>query len=143
MNVRKFSNARLSAIRGFYHRLFHGPASFAERLAGVRGMAGDDPAIAQFCRSSMRDGNVNYACRRSAATEHSDGPSSRPATAPDRDHRCGWRDAIAVADAVLAQNGQVVIFGLRGLCDAAAIERYRHQWVTLGKFGQLLRALNC
>ena len=47
----------------------------------------------------------------------------------------------AVADAVLAQNGQVVIFGLRGLCDAAAIERYRHQWVTLGKFGQLLRAL--
>jgi UDP-N-acetylglucosamine acyltransferase len=48
MKRRKFSNARLSAIRGFYHRLFHGPASFAERLAGVRGMAGDDPAIAEI-----------------------------------------------------------------------------------------------
>jgi UDP-N-acetylglucosamine acyltransferase len=45
MKRRKFTTARLSKVRNFYHKLFHAPGLFADRLADVRSMAGDDPAI--------------------------------------------------------------------------------------------------
>ena len=48
MKRRKFTTARLSKVRGFYHQLFHGPGLFTDRLAAVRVMAGDDPAIAEI-----------------------------------------------------------------------------------------------
>jgi UDP-N-acetylglucosamine acyltransferase len=48
MKRRKFTRERLAAVRGFYQKLFHGPGVFADRLAAVQSMAGDDPAIAEI-----------------------------------------------------------------------------------------------
>lgn len=48
MKRRKFTRERLATVRGFYQKLFHGPGVFAERLAAVQTMAGDDPAVAEI-----------------------------------------------------------------------------------------------
>lgn len=48
MRRRKFTRERLATVRAFYQKLFHGPGLFAERLAAVRPLAGDDPAIAEI-----------------------------------------------------------------------------------------------
>jgi UDP-N-acetylglucosamine acyltransferase len=48
MKRRKFTRERLTAVRSFYAKLFHGPGVFAERLAAVRPLAGEDPAIAEI-----------------------------------------------------------------------------------------------
>jgi UDP-N-acetylglucosamine acyltransferase len=48
MRRRKFTRERLATVRSFYQKLFHGPGVFAERLAAVRPMANEDPAIAEI-----------------------------------------------------------------------------------------------
>jgi UDP-N-acetylglucosamine acyltransferase len=48
MKRRKFSRERLAAVRSFYHKLFHGPGVFADRLNEMRHLAGTDPAIAEI-----------------------------------------------------------------------------------------------
>ncbi|MET0709451.1 MAG: acyl-ACP--UDP-N-acetylglucosamine O-acyltransferase, partial [Tardiphaga sp.] len=48
MKRRKFTKARLAAVRAFYQKLFHGGGVFAERLASVQPMASEDPAIAEI-----------------------------------------------------------------------------------------------
>jgi UDP-N-acetylglucosamine acyltransferase len=48
MKRRKFTRERLATVRAFYKKLFHGPGIFAERLAAVQGLAGEDPAIADI-----------------------------------------------------------------------------------------------
>ena len=48
MKRRKFTRERLATVRAFYQKLFHGPGVFADRLAAVRPMAGDDPAIGEI-----------------------------------------------------------------------------------------------
>jgi UDP-N-acetylglucosamine acyltransferase len=48
MKRRKFTRERLAVLRSFYQKLFHGPGVFAERLGGVRHLAGADPAIAEI-----------------------------------------------------------------------------------------------
>ena len=52
---------------------------------------------------------------------------------------------LAVADAASGRGRRVVMFGLRGFADAA-IERYPHHWVALGRLGRLfglMRAAGC
>jgi UDP-N-acetylglucosamine acyltransferase len=48
MRRRKFTRERLTAIRSFYQKLFHGPGIFAERLSAVQPLADTDPAIAEI-----------------------------------------------------------------------------------------------
>lgn len=48
MKRRKFTKQRLTAVRAFYQKLFHGPGMFAERLAAAQPLAGKDPAIAEI-----------------------------------------------------------------------------------------------
>jgi UDP-N-acetylglucosamine acyltransferase len=48
MKRRKFTRERIAVIRSFYKKLFHGRGVFAERLLGVRHLAGADPAIAEI-----------------------------------------------------------------------------------------------
>src|SRR6476620_11354221 len=48
MKRRKFTKARLVAVRAFYQKLFHGPGVFAERLSAVQPLAAADPAIAEI-----------------------------------------------------------------------------------------------
>jgi len=48
MKRRKFTRERLAAVRAFYQKLFHGPGVFAERLARVKPLASEDPAIADI-----------------------------------------------------------------------------------------------
>jgi UDP-N-acetylglucosamine acyltransferase len=48
MKRRQFTKARLAAVRSFYHKLFHGPGIFAERLAAVQPLAASDPAIGEI-----------------------------------------------------------------------------------------------
>jgi UDP-N-acetylglucosamine acyltransferase len=48
MKRRKFTRERLAKVRDFYQKLFHGPGVFAERLAAVRSLAGEDPAIGEI-----------------------------------------------------------------------------------------------
>ncbi|MBY0383161.1 MAG: acyl-ACP--UDP-N-acetylglucosamine O-acyltransferase [Xanthobacteraceae bacterium] len=48
MRRRKFTKARLHAVRSFYNALFFGAGTFAERLEQTRPMANDDPAIAEI-----------------------------------------------------------------------------------------------
>jgi DUF1009 family protein len=45
----------------------------------------------------------------------------------------------AVAEAVAARGRRVVLFGITGWADRAALERYTHYWVRLGQFGRFLR----
>jgi UDP-N-acetylglucosamine acyltransferase len=48
MKRRKFTRERLAIVRGFYQKLFYGQGMFAERLARVRPLASEDPAIAEI-----------------------------------------------------------------------------------------------
>jgi UDP-N-acetylglucosamine acyltransferase len=48
MKRRKFTRERLTKVRSFYQKLFHGPGIFAERLSAVQPLAGEDPAIAEI-----------------------------------------------------------------------------------------------
>ena len=48
MKRRQFTKQRLALVRAFYQKLFHGPGIFADRLASVRPLAGEDPAIAEI-----------------------------------------------------------------------------------------------
>jgi UDP-2,3-diacylglucosamine hydrolase len=51
-----------------------------------------------------------------------------------------------VADAVARGGRRVVLFGIRGWADEAALARYPHHWAGLGQFGRfrrLARAENC
>lgn len=48
MKRRKFTRERLAGVRAFYKKLFYGPRLFAERLAAVQELAGEDPAIAEI-----------------------------------------------------------------------------------------------
>jgi len=52
----------------------------------------------------------------------------------------------AVADSLKARGLDPVLFALKGVCDPAATERFRHHWITVGQYGRttkLLRAENC
>ncbi len=52
----------------------------------------------------------------------------------------------AVADSLSARGIEPVLLALRGACDPAAVERYRHHWIPVGRIGKavrLLRAENC
>jgi DUF1009 family protein len=52
----------------------------------------------------------------------------------------------AVADQLVARNITPVFFALRGICDPAAVARFRHHWISIGQLGRLaklLRAENC
>ena len=48
MKRRQFTKQRRATVQSFYQRLFHGPGTFAERLAAVQPLAGEDPAIAEI-----------------------------------------------------------------------------------------------
>jgi UDP-N-acetylglucosamine acyltransferase len=48
MKRRKFTKARLTTVRSFYQKLFHGPGIFADRLSAVQPLASEDPAIAEI-----------------------------------------------------------------------------------------------
>lgn len=47
----------------------------------------------------------------------------------------------AVADAINAQGGSAVIFGIRGFCDPQRIAAYTHRWIALGQLGRLVTLL--
>lgn len=52
----------------------------------------------------------------------------------------------AVADSLRARGREPVLLALRGVCDPAAAERFRHHWIAIGQIGRttkLLRAENC
>ena len=52
----------------------------------------------------------------------------------------------AVADSLKARGLDPVLFALRGVCDPASAERFRHHWITVGQLGRtmkLLRAESC
>ncbi|EKS30283.1 acyl-ACP--UDP-N-acetylglucosamine O-acyltransferase [Afipia felis] len=48
MKRRKFTRERLTIVRGFYQKLFHGSGGFAERLARLQHLANEDHAIAEI-----------------------------------------------------------------------------------------------
>jgi UDP-N-acetylglucosamine acyltransferase len=48
MKRRKFTLERLTAVKSFYQKLFHGPGVFADRLHEVRYLGPADPAIAEI-----------------------------------------------------------------------------------------------
>ncbi|HET7849950.1 MAG TPA: UDP-2,3-diacylglucosamine diphosphatase LpxI [Pseudolabrys sp.] len=47
----------------------------------------------------------------------------------------------SVADAVIRRGRRVVLFGIRGVADAAKVAGYPHHWNGLGQFGRLQRLL--
>ena len=52
----------------------------------------------------------------------------------------------AVADSLKARGLDPVLFALKGVCDPAAAERFRHHWITVGQYGRakkLFREENC
>jgi UDP-N-acetylglucosamine acyltransferase len=48
MKRRRFTRERLATVRAFYQKLFLGGGVFAERLASVKPLASEDPAIAEI-----------------------------------------------------------------------------------------------
>src|SRR5580658_3416071 len=52
----------------------------------------------------------------------------------------------AVADSLQARGLDPILFALKGVCDPAATERFRHHWIAVGQYGRakkLFRAENC
>jgi UDP-2,3-diacylglucosamine hydrolase len=52
----------------------------------------------------------------------------------------------AVADSLLARGISPVLFALRGACDPAGVQRFRHHWISVGQLGRamrLFRSENC
>jgi hypothetical protein len=52
----------------------------------------------------------------------------------------------AVADSLAARGVSPVLFALKGACDPAGVERFRHHWISVGQLGRavkLFRAENC
>jgi DUF1009 family protein len=52
----------------------------------------------------------------------------------------------AVAESLKSRGLDPVLFGLKGVCDPAAAERFRHHWITVGQYGRakkLFRQENC
>jgi UDP-2,3-diacylglucosamine hydrolase len=52
----------------------------------------------------------------------------------------------AVADSLIARGIDPVLFALKGACDPAAVQRFRHHWISVGQLGRamkLFRAENC
>jgi DUF1009 family protein len=52
----------------------------------------------------------------------------------------------AVAESLKARGLDPVLFALKGVCDPAAAERFRHHWITVGQYGRakkLFRQENC
>jgi DUF1009 family protein len=52
----------------------------------------------------------------------------------------------AVADSLTARGIAPVLFALRGACDSAGVERFRHHWISVGQLGRattLFRAEGC
>lgn len=52
----------------------------------------------------------------------------------------------AVAESLKARGIDPVLFGLKGVCDPTAAERFRHHWITVGQYGRakkLFRQENC
>jgi len=45
----------------------------------------------------------------------------------------------AIADAVTRRGRPIVLFALRGFADAQRVALYRHHWLSLGKYGLLVR----
>jgi UDP-N-acetylglucosamine acyltransferase len=48
MKRRQFTKQRRATVQSFYQKLFHGPGTFAERLAAAQPLASEDPAIAEI-----------------------------------------------------------------------------------------------
>jgi DUF1009 family protein len=52
----------------------------------------------------------------------------------------------AVADSLAARGIDAVLFALRGACDPARVQRFRHHWISIGELGRavkLFRAEGC
>ncbi|MDE2601329.1 MAG: UDP-2,3-diacylglucosamine diphosphatase LpxI [Bradyrhizobium sp.] len=52
----------------------------------------------------------------------------------------------AVADSLVARGISPVLFALRGACDPARVQRFRHHWISVGQLGRamrLFRSENC
>jgi len=52
----------------------------------------------------------------------------------------------AVADSLAARGIPPVLFALRGACDPKAVARYRHHWISIGRYGRakkLFRSEGC
>src|SRR5436309_14818673 len=52
----------------------------------------------------------------------------------------------AVADSLAARGINPLLFALRGACDPVRVERFRHDWISIGQLGKaakLFRAENC
>lgn len=45
----------------------------------------------------------------------------------------------AVAESLAARNVAAVLFALRGACDPARVERFRHRWISVGQLGRATR----
>ncbi|WP_291842313.1 UDP-2,3-diacylglucosamine diphosphatase LpxI [Bradyrhizobium sp.] len=45
----------------------------------------------------------------------------------------------AVADSLVARGIAPVVFALRGACDPARVERFRHHWISVGQLGRATR----
>src|SRR6516225_9150765 len=73
-------------------------------------------------------------------------PPATPVTSPVGLIAAGGVMPFAVADSLRARGIAVVLFALRGICDAEKVERFRHHWISIGEIGRaikLFRAEGC
>lgn len=70
MRRRKFSHARLQAIRAFYRELFLGPGLFADRVKQLQPRGSEDPAIADIL-SFIAKGEKRPLCLPASTAESS------------------------------------------------------------------------
>src|SRR5262245_59484379 len=150
MKRRKFTKERLTKVRAFYQKLFHGPGIFAERLNAVQPLAGEDPAIAEIL--TFIEQGKRPLCLPATTIRSDDGIAAAMISAasdissPVGVIAGGGAMPFAVADS-LSQRGIVpVLFALRGACDPAQLKRFRHHWISVGQLGRatkLFRSEGC
>src|SRR6202165_3380269 len=98
----------------------------------------------------MPESIVSCASRRNTATSLDDGAvvtnEALEISSPIGLIAAGGVMPFAVADSLIARGVNPVLFALKGACDPAAVERFRHHWISVGQFGRavkLFRAENC
>jgi UDP-2,3-diacylglucosamine hydrolase len=74
------------------------------------------------------------------------GAPTPPISSPVGLIAAGGAMPFAVADSLAARGIDAVLFALRGACDPARVQRFRHHWISVGELGRavkLFRAEGC
>ncbi|MGY4333395.1 DUF1009 family protein/carbonic anhydrase/acetyltransferase-like protein (isoleucine patch superfamily) [Bradyrhizobium sp. LB7.2] len=143
MKRRKFTKQRLATVRAFFTRNSSmGPAP----LPNAWRRRGRSPVkIRRSPKSSTSSARASIARSVFPPSRSDDGMAAGMTSAaseissPVGVIAGGGAMPFAVADSLAARGITPVLFPLRGACDPARVEKFRHRWISVGQLGRAMR----